>query len=172
MPLRPARAYTKYSGPPYTRKEYVKTNPPSKVVKMVMGTVKDDYEYELSLLAREKVQIRANALEAARVASNKYMQNMAGKDKYLLLINVYPHQILRENPILCTTHADRWQEGMRRAFGKPIGRAARVEDGKPIIIIRTYSEHVETAKEALKRAKDKLPKKYTIEVKKLEKVAA
>ncbi len=51
------------------------------------------------------------------------------------------------------------QEGMRRAFGKPTGRAARVENGQDIFIIYVPEDGVETAKKALDVAGTKLPMK-------------
>lgn len=53
--------------------------------------------------------------------------------------------------------ADRFQEGMKKAYGKPVGVAARVKRGKSILVAEVEKEHVETAKEALKRAGDKFP---------------
>ena len=53
---------------------------------------------------------------------------------------------------------------MRRAFGKPVGLAARVEPGRPIAEVEVYEAGVETAKEALKVGASKLPTPCTIEV--------
>ena len=53
--------------------------------------------------------------------------------------------------------ADRLQDGMRLAFGTPIGRAARVYRGRQIITVKTYPQFIEKAKEALRRASYKLP---------------
>jgi len=60
--------------------------------------------------------------------------------------------------------ADRLQEGMRHAFGKPVGTAARVTEGQPVIIVKVRPENVEHAMKALKRAGMKLPSAYRIEV--------
>jgi large subunit ribosomal protein L10e len=46
---------------------------------------------------------------------------------------------------------------MSRAFGKPIGTAARVRVNQEIMQIKITKEAVETAKEALKRGSIKLP---------------
>jgi large subunit ribosomal protein L10e len=54
-------------------------------------------------------------------------------------------------------HADRLQDGMRRAFGKPIGTAARVLPNQTIITVKVNTDGVEVAKEALKRGSAKLP---------------
>jgi large subunit ribosomal protein L10e len=54
-------------------------------------------------------------------------------------------------------HADRLQDGMRRAFGKPIGVAARVKTHQPIIVVGVEEDSVDVAKQALNRGKAKLP---------------
>ncbi len=66
--------------------------------------------------------------------------------------------------MIATAGADRLQEGMRRAFGKPTGRAARVENGQSIMIIYVPEDGVETAKKALEVAGTKLPMKTRIVV--------
>ncbi len=167
MPLRPGRTYRNHSGPAFTRIEYMNVNPRTKIVKLEMGNPSGQYEYQVKLVAQEKLQIRHNALEAARMAANRYLTKKVGKENFHLQIRAYPHHIIRENPILNTTHADRWQEGMRRAFGKNIGRAARVEPGKVILVAKVRSDGILDAKEALRRAASKLPKSYSIVIEKL-----
>ena len=73
------------------------------------------------------------------------------------MVKVYPHVILRENKMIATAGADRLQEGMRRAFGKPIGLAARVEHNQPILEAYIYKEDQVAATQALKTASSKLP---------------
>ena len=51
---------------------------------------------------------------------------------------------------------------MRRAFGKPTGRAARVENGQDLFIIYVPEDGVETAKKALEVAGTKMPMKTRI----------
>jgi large subunit ribosomal protein L10e len=84
-------------------------------------------------------------------------------------VKTYPHIILRENKMIATAGADRLQEGMRKAFGKPIGLAARVEIGSTILELRVKSENLEKGKEALKAASAKLPMKTHSEIIQLEK---
>ena len=45
---------------------------------------------------------------------------------------------------------------MRHAFGKALGKAARVNIGKILMSIRTTDKFIDKAKEALRRAKNKL----------------
>jgi len=151
-----AKNYRESKGAPYTRKEYIRASPPSKITKFTMGDTKASFPIQARLLATEEVQIRHNALEAARVASNRVLMDKLG-NAYIMRVVPYPHTILRENKMIFGAHADRLQDGMRRAFGKPIGIAARVRVGQPIIEIGVNENAVDVAKEALQRGGDKLP---------------
>ncbi|MGC8982534.1 MAG: 50S ribosomal protein L16 [Desulfurococcaceae archaeon] len=168
MPLRPARCYTHFSGPPYTRKEYIPGVPPPKISKFEMGNIHGDYDYEVALVVEEAGQIRHNALEAARVMALKNLTNKAGENNFFLKVKVYPHHVLRENKMLAFAGADRLQEGMRLAFGKPIGLAARVYPGQEVLVARVKKEHLEAAKQALKIAASKLPLPCKIVIKQLK----
>jgi large subunit ribosomal protein L10e len=79
--------------------------------------------------------------------------------------------ILRENKMIATAGADRLQEGMRKAFGKPIGMAARVGIGSVVLELSVKAENLEKAKEAMWAASTKLPMKTHVEIVKLEKAA-
>lgn len=157
MPLRPAHCYTRLSGPAYTRREYIGTGLQPKVVKFRMGNPHGDFDVELKLVAKEAAQIRHNALEAARVMASKFLNTRLSEQNYYLVIYPYPHHVLRENKMMAFAGADRLQDGMRLAFGDPIGLAARVGPGTVIMSVKTWSDKVEVAKEALKRAASKLP---------------
>ena len=85
----------------------------------------------LRLVVDERRQIRHNALEAARLGANKTLAS-AGETSFFSSIKVYPHVVLRENKMIATAGADRLQEGMRRAFGKATGLAARVKPGDTV----------------------------------------
>lgn len=157
MPMRPARAYRYFSGPAYTRREYVKGVPGIRVTFFDMGNPNGDFPVEMSLVAEEAGQIRHNALEAARVAANRLLEVKVGKENYHLKLRVYPHQVLRENPIAMGAGADRISDGMRLAFGRPIGTAARVDAKQRIMTVRTTRNFIDISKEALRRASIKLP---------------
>ena len=167
MPLRPARCYTHFTSPPYTRKEYIPGIPPPKIVKFVMGTERD-YEYVLELRVKEGGQIRHNALEAARIMCNKYLATEVGDQNYYFRVRVYPHHVLRENKMMAFAGADRLQDGMRQAFGKPIGTAARVRPGQAVLEVRVDRDHLEKAKEALRRGASKLPLPAEMIIKKVK----
>lgn len=63
----------------------------------------------------EKENIGSEALEAARIAANKYMVKNAGKDTFHLRVRVHPFHVLRINKMLSCAGADRLQTGGRRA---------------------------------------------------------
>jgi len=134
-----------------------------------MGDPNAKFEYEARLIALERAQIRHNALEAARVATNRLLMDKLSNN-YFLQVHPYPHVILRENKMIFGAHADRLQDGMRRAFGKPIGTAARVEPNQTIMTVRVNANGVEVAKEALKRGAAKLPIPCRIVIEKVGKV--
>lgn len=143
-------------GMPFTRKEYARGTPNPKVARFSTGAAGPDYDVKLQMLSTEKAQIRHNALEAARVAANKKLTPI-GETAYHLTVKVYPHIILRENKMIATAGADRLQEGMRRAFGKPIGLAARVRDGSVLLELSVRRQDLPAAKEAFKSAASKFP---------------
>ena len=121
-----------------------------------MGDTKTSFQIQAQLISKEDVQIRHNALEAARVASNRVLMNKLG-NAYLMRVVPYPHTVLRENKMIFGAHADRLQDGMRKSFGKPVGIAARIRVGQPIIEVGVPENAVQVAREALQRGQDKLP---------------
>lgn len=160
-----AKNYRQVKGQAYTRKEYVRSSPPSKITKFTMGDTKTKFPIEAKLITKENAQIRHNALEAARIASNRILAEKLGNN-YFLRIMPFPHTILRENKMIFGAHADRLQDGMRRAFGKPISTAARVKTNQPVIVIGVNEDAVEVAKQALKLGQAKLPMPCRIAVEK------
>ena len=78
----------------------------------------------------------SEALEAARIAANRYMVKNAGTDTFHLRVRVHPFHVLRINKMLSCAGADRLQTGMRGAFGKPQGVCARVAIGQVLLSIR------------------------------------
>merc|ERR1712086_394450 len=94
-------------------------------------------------------------LEAARIATNKYMGTNAGRDFFHIRMRPHPYHVLRINKTLSCAGADRLSTGMRGAFGKAYGTAARVCIGQVLISILTKDEKVQIACEALRNAKHK-----------------
>ena len=154
---RPGGVYRKVNKRSYTRKEYMGGLPGNLIVSYDMGTNNGDFPVELSLAVKEDVQITHNALEAARISSNRYLNKELGLINYHLKILVHPHQILRENKMASGAGADRISQGMSLAFGKAVSRAARLKKGQKLITVRTTEEGFPFAKSALKRASMKIP---------------
>ncbi|MBI2675840.1 MAG: 50S ribosomal protein L16 [Candidatus Aenigmarchaeota archaeon] len=173
MGLRPARcyrtlkrAYTRFSRANKS-KDYVKGIPESKIHRFEFGNAKRPYQYSLCLTVRDTVQIRHNALEACRVSLNKNLDKRVGTDAYFGKVLVYPHQILREKMLATGAGADRFQSGMRLAFGKPIGTAARVYSGQSVVEVRVDEAGLEAAKKSMHIAGSKLPCPSSILVKRI-----
>src|SRR6266498_410782 len=125
--------------------------------------MKDNYDYKVELLVTEKLQIRHNSLEAARLAANKTM-SQAGDMSFFSRLTVYPHLVLRENKMIATAGADRLQEGMRRAFGKATGLAARVKPDQSIFEAYVSKANLELAKRGFKVASSKLGCPTTVKI--------
>ena len=161
--IRPARCYRRIKRP-FTRqsrkkprKSFAKGVPGRKINKFETGDPKKEFSLTVELVAKQSVQIRHNALEAARVTANKYLNKSLGDNEYFLKILVFPHHVMRDNPTATGAGADRFQTGMRKSYGKPIGTAAQVKAGKSVIHVRVDKEKRMVAKEALRRASSKIP---------------
>jgi large subunit ribosomal protein L10e len=151
-----ARNFREIKGMPYTRRKYMRGVPGSKIVKFTMGNPAGDFPVTVELVNLRAGQIRNNALEAARIAANRVMEPL-GRENFFLKIVPFPHQVLREHKRINVAQADRFQEGMKKAYGKPVGTAAQVRRGKTILVAKVNTEDIDTAKEALKRASAKFP---------------
>jgi large subunit ribosomal protein L10e len=129
-----------------------------------MGNPAKKFTHIADLVVEENVQIRDNAIEATRIAINRFLNNKIGKENYFMRIRIYPFHILRENKQAQGAHADRIQKGMSHAFGKPIGRAARIKAGQTIMSILIDEIHIPFAKQALLRAQAKMPAKLSVTI--------
>jgi len=179
--LRKASAYSKRYARPYTRKSkkrsknYIRTVPGNKIVKMQMGDIKGFEEGKfktiLKMVSKEKVQIRDNAIESCRQGIVKVLEkNLTGQ--YYFAIKIHPHHILRENKMLTGAGADRMQSGMQLSFGKAIGRAALVKPKKTIFLVGVNSEKgKKITRQAFKRVNPKVPCKVKIITEEVEQKA-
>ena len=150
------RAYTRRSK--YRNKAFIKVNPNPAVVRFVMGdTSAKKFGYTLLLKSKNDLQIRNFAIESGRQSGNRVMEKEAGKLAYRMIVRIYPHHVLRENPLASGAGADRMSTGMAMSYGKPIGLAARVFENQIICQIDCEKEHLELAKKALRRFQSKLP---------------
>lgn len=155
---------------PYTRtskfkaKSYIRMTPNVKVVRFNTGDPSKDFQYTLNLISKSDLQIRDNALESARMTSNKLLESFLGLNGFHLRVSVYPYQVLREHSLASGAGADRFSSGMAHPFGKPIGIAARVKKGQTIFQVRVDKQNLGVAKQALERASKKLPCSCTIQL--------
>ena len=131
--------------------------PGSKIVKFTMGNTSREFTHRVELVNIKDVQIRHNALESARIAANRIMEKYVGRDNFMLKIIPYPHQVIREHKRVNVAQADRFQEGMKKAYGKPTFIAARIRKMQPIMVAEVDKSEVEHAKTASKRASAKFP---------------
>jgi len=157
------RPYTRISK--FKKKSYIKADPNPRIVMFGMGDPKKKFQYRLDLISKDSMQVRDNALESARQTSNRLLEKNLGPGSYYFKIRIYPHHILRENPLAAGAGADRFSTGMSHSFGKPIGIAARIRKGQKLMTIDVDKTHIPLAKKALKRAYQKLPCSCTIEIK-------
>ncbi|CAE8687373.1 unnamed protein product, partial [Polarella glacialis] len=117
----------------------------------------DDFLATVHMVCDEYQQSTSEALEAARIAVNKYMITNAGRDFFHIRMRPHPFNVIRINKTLSCAGADRLSSGMRGAFGKAYGTAARVNIGQVLISVRTKEEKSNIAIEAIRRAKFKFP---------------
>ena len=143
---------------PYPKSRYCRGVPDPKIRIFDAGMKKygvDTFPYCVHLISWEKMNVCSEALEAGRVAANRYMVKNAGKESFHLRMRAHPFNVLRINKMLSCAGADRLQTGMRGAFGKALGTCARVEIGQIMMSIRVKDVHSTTAQEALRLAKFK-----------------
>merc|ERR1711885_92367 len=111
MGRRPSKCYRYQKNKPCIKSRYCRGVPDPKIRIYDLGRKKasvDDFPFAAHLCSDELEQVSSEALEACRIACNKYMTKNAGKD---------PFHIIRINKMLSCAGADRLQTGMRGAFG-------------------------------------------------------
>ena len=150
-----ARPYTRISK--FNKKNFVRGGfPHIKIIKFDMGSPQKEYEQTITLVTQRNMNVRHNALEAARMVSNRLLEKTIGKD-YHLRLKVYPFHVLRENAIASGAGADRTSTGMQKAYGKAVSCAARVFEGQTLMELRIGSANLKLGREALGRAAKKMP---------------
>jgi large subunit ribosomal protein L10e len=130
--------YRTIDKPSYTRREYITGIPGSKIAQHNMGDLSsepDDYPVQISLRVEEEV------------------------------LRTFPHQVIRENKQATGAGADRVSDGMRQAFGKPVGTAARLSADTVVFTAYCDVDQAPAVKEAFRRAYNKLspPCRITVE---------
>ncbi len=151
------RPYTRKSK--YRSKSFVRAIPNNKIVKYDMGNLSKTFPVTIVLQSKADIQIRHNSLESARLVANRYLEKNLGRAGFHLKLLVYPHHILRENPLASGAGADRMSTGMKKSFGKSVGLAARIFKQQAILRVGVEKGQEAVAKEALKRSSSKFPMK-------------
>ena len=143
------------------RKNYVKALPHTSLLVFNMGKVSDGYDLVMKLVSNEKIQLRSNSLESARLTCNKYLEaNIPGGYSFKIL--VYPHMVIREHKMASGAGADRISKGMTLAFGKPVSMAARINKGQPIFLVKTTAQNRGHVSKAFTRSMAKISGSYKI----------
>lgn len=160
MARRPARCYRYCKNKPFPKSRYNRSVPDAKIRIYDLGRKKasvDEFPLCVHLVSNELEQLTSEALEAARICANKYITKVSGRDSFHLRVRVHPFHVLRINKMLSCAGADRLQQGMRGAWGKPQGLAARVAIGQILMSCRTKDSNKEVVIEGLRRARYKFP---------------
>lgn len=158
------RPYTRWSK--VRKKAFVKSRPGKKVIKFDMGDLKGgkaQFPLKLQLISRDLVQVRANAIEAARITALKLLESNLGRGGFYFKINMVPHHVIRENALAAGAGADRLSTGMKHSFGKTIGTAARVEKGKVLMELYLPEDKEALGRQALNKSSKKLPLRTTVQ---------
>jgi len=151
--------YREISKPPYTRREYISGIPGSKIAQHQMGDKQsdpEDYPVQISLQLEEECQLRHGAIEASRLSANRHLIKELGEGNYKMILRKFPHHVIRENKQATGAGADRVSDGMRQAFGKIVGTAARIEQDDRLFTAWCEVEQAEEVKESYRRAYNKI----------------
>eukprot|EP01083_Nonionella_stella_P063403 164758_1 len=162
MGRRPWKCYRQQKGKPWIKSRYCRGVPDPKIRIFDIGKRNAAvalFPLVVHMISLEKIQISSEALEAARITANRYLIKMCGKDGFHLRIRVQPFHVTRINKMLSCAGADRLQTGMRHAWGKPMGTAARVSIGCVLMSVRTKDSHRADALEAFRRTGFRFPGK-------------
>lgn len=168
MGLRPARTVREIKKPAWTRyskrrprKSYVKSMPHKNLNTFETGEIKPDYDLQVLLVSKDRIQVRDNAIEAARQSAGRHLEKNA-TGNYKFWVRKYPHIVIRENRMLSGAGADRLSKGMRKSFGKPSDLAARLKVGDRIFEVWTYSRLGSVVSKAFRKASQKMSGNYRV----------
>ncbi|HII39181.1 TPA: 50S ribosomal protein L16, partial [Candidatus Micrarchaeota archaeon] len=169
MGLRPAKTIRRTGTQAWTRisqrrprKSFVKGAPRPKVRQYDMGVDKR-FDFEVDLVAQVPINLRDNAIEAARQMCNKWVEkNLLAN--YFFKVMHYPHYVIREHSALGVAGSDRISKGMKLAFGRPKGRMAPIRKGDVVFRARCYTAGVPIIKQGFDRALRKMSGLYKIRV--------
>lgn len=112
MGRRPARCYRYCKNKPYIKSRYLRGVPDAKIRIYDVGAKTapaDQFPLCVHLVSGEKEQLSSEALEAGRIAVNKYMVRFSGKDTFHMRVRAHPFHVVRINKMLSCAGADRLQ---------------------------------------------------------------
>ncbi|KAK1379379.1 hypothetical protein POM88_026123 [Heracleum sosnowskyi] len=150
------KVYHQIKNKPYLKSRYCRGVPAPKIMIYDVGMKKngvDEFPFFVHLISWEKENVSSEALDAARIACNKYMTKFAGQDTFHLRVRVHPFHVMRINKMLSCAGAD----GMRGVSGKPLGTCAQVNNDQVLLSVCCKDTNSPHAQEALRRAKFKFP---------------
>jgi len=160
MAVSPWKCFRGLKNKPYPKSRFNRSVPDPKLKIHNTGNRKahvDTFPACLVLRSRATCRVSSESLEAARIASNKYLVKKLGKTEFHMVINKVPHDACRFNKMLSCAGADRLQSGMRGSFGKCLRKAARIKTNDALISIRTNKKNLAHVRYALQSAGTKLP---------------
>merc|ERR1739838_221664 len=167
MGRRPAKCFRYIKGKAFPKSRYNRAVPDPKL-RIYDGGKKtapwDKFPTCVHLVSMEKEQISSEALEAMRVACNRFLIKKIGKENFHIRVRKHPWHVLRINKMLSCAGADRLQSGMRNAWGKSYGKACRVKIGNLIMSVRTKKENAKITIDGIRRGKAKLAGRQKIAV--------
>jgi len=158
MPLRPGRILKNPKRPwcriskSKPRQSYVVGVPQPHIHTFEMGDKNGNFDSCAYLTPKADVSIRDNALESARIVAQNFLEKKLGPTGYFLKVLVYPHGVIREHSIAQGAGADRFSQGMRHNFGRPVGIMANVSKGQHVFMLKFNKANLPVVKDALKRA--------------------
>ena len=172
--LRPARTYRNLDSQAWSRfslkkprKNYVRSMPRTSLIHFNSGKDNNDFDLTMKLEAEKYIQVRSNALEAARQMINKRLETLIPGNYYMRVIT-YPHIVIREHKMATGAGADRISQGMSLSFGRPIGVAARIKRGQIVFLVKSLKQNRKIIAEAFKLGIGKLSGSYKIRVEERE----
>nr|XP_009785894.1 PREDICTED: 60S ribosomal protein L10-like [Nicotiana sylvestris] len=191
MGRRPARCYRQIKGKPYPKSRYCRGVPDPKIRIYDVGMKKkgvDEFPCCVHLVSWKKENVSSEALEAARIACNKYMSKNAGKDAFHLRVRAHPyhvlqqqqqqpsiipltgvwggrHSSLQELPTLLLGRLElttSWLEAEVVYHVLRINKMLSCAGGQVLLSVRCRDSNSHHAQEALRRAKFKFPGRQKI----------
>jgi large subunit ribosomal protein L10e len=166
MPRRSWKTCRVYTSKGYQRKrsrshrrEFVRGGADSKIRIFEFGNKSvsiNDFEVKIGLMIMHSRRLSHFTLEAIRIAINRRVSETLGKNDYHVRLRAHPHDTYREHAMMAFAGADRLSTGMRNAFGRPVGKCARIKAGEIVIEIGCLLKDVPLIKKAFEVAGSKI----------------